>query len=166
MPTEIDKFMLSLAAAIGTAALAGGTTLEFASTPRAIWSLDAEEGTGLSTDPFTVLRVYGGTERASFKNRRRARASVQIDTRGTKAHLTLARAWAIHETLLDAHGRPQLNWQIPAKRMSAAGAIENDSGGNWIAWVCDLTGVPGIVGGDEKRHFATSNFEIEFERAA
>lgn len=157
MTQELDNFLLSLAAALATAA-----GIELAATPRALWVHEAIEDA--ASDPFTVLRVYGGTETASFSGVRSDRCRIQLDTRGTDASATLARAWRLHAALLDAHDRPRLHWSIAGKHL-VDGQIEADPSGGWAAWVCDLTAVPGIVGRDEgRRYFAPDNFEIEFER--
>jgi len=155
MITDINNFLLSLASAIAAAsgvAIPGGLSVH-------------RKDEASSNAVYTVLRVYGGADNASFAGMRDERIAFQLDTRGTNDDAgVLTQARKLHATLLDSDGRPQISWSIPGKRLSAAGAIEVDPGGSWVAWVSRIEQVPGIIGTDEQgRSIATANYEIEFE---
>ncbi len=164
MPTAINEFLLSLAAAIAAA-----TPLDLENEPRSLWVHAAIEDR--SKPVYTVLRIYGGDEPGRFAGRRAPIVRVQHDTRGADESAVLAQAWAIHESLLDPEGRPWMHRAIAGKRFGldgspTAGVLEADPAGGWVAWVRRFVTVPGLIGRDEqKRSIATGNVEIEFERA-
>jgi hypothetical protein len=156
-----------MATEINAAAIAAATSpvLELANTPRALWIHDAVEGAGQTTDVYTVLRIYRGDEPGAFAGMRQPSVSVQADTRGVDGSAVLARAWAIHESLLEAvDGPPRLNWLFDGKRFNAtSGAVEADPDSpGWHAWVKRLA-APGIIGRDGERRIATGNFDVEFQ---
>jgi hypothetical protein len=169
MATEINNFLLSLAAAIAAAtspALHMKQDKDDA-TPAALWIHNAEESK--SAPVYTVLRIYGGTDDGNFPGARVLSVLVQADTRGIDASDVLAQAWAVHDTLRRSDGAPQMHWAVPGKAFDAGGAIIDDPAdpnGDWEVRIVKFNGAPGIVGVDEaKRHRATSNYEIEFQRA-
>lgn len=157
MPTQVNNFLLSLAAAIATAAsLTVDETLSIH---------ESDEPAAGSEAVRTVLRIYPGSETAAFAGTRRPNISVQADTRGRDSQAVLAQAWAVHEALLDDEGRPRMHWAIAGKVYAEDGAVADDDDGDWVAWVKRLTTTPGIVGRDESdRRIATGNFDIEFDR--
>jgi hypothetical protein len=157
--TAINNFLLSFAAAV--AALA---PVELAGQPRELWVHNAVEDE--ATNPFTVLRIYRGSEPGAFAGMRVALVSVQADTRGGDSQAVLALAWKLHESLLDDQGRPRMHWTIPGKRFAADGSIEVDPGGAWHIRSVRFLNAPGVIGRDEKdRWMATGNFDLDFERA-
>jgi hypothetical protein len=162
MPTDIDNFLLSLAAAIAAA-----TSLQLASTPRSIWAHDAVEAD--STPVYTVLRVYGGAEPGNFAGARVPSASIQADTRGFDAPLVLSQAWKVHESFLNADGSPWMEKSIAAKKFDVDGVtiVADASVNYWIVSLTNFGGAPGIVGRDDSdRRVATSNYEMEFQPIA
>jgi hypothetical protein len=162
MATDVTKFLLSLAVGIAADAdlpIAGDTD------PPAIWIHRAREA--VAAPSYTVLRIYGGDEPARFITRRYPIARIQADTRGKDEAAVIAQAWLIHDTLLDAQGRPRTNWALDGKRFDAADAIEDDPEGNWVLRAVTFNGAPGLIGIDEEqRSIATENYRIEFERVA
>jgi hypothetical protein len=160
-PTKVNEFLLSLVCAVGAA-----TEMAFDTTPRAIWAGEAiEDG---SSDPYTVLRIYGGVEPGSFADTRVPVVSIQADTRGKDAQAVLAQAWKIHETFLNDDGTPVTYWAIDAKQFDENDAIVEDTDtGQWFVTVTQFRGLPGIVGRDESdRRIATDNFDVELLSAA
>jgi hypothetical protein len=160
--TPINDCLLSLAVALSAAT--GLAIAPVSPAKRAIWIHDAIEEA--STDVYSVLRIYGGSEPGHFAGMRRPTPSIEIDTRGGDGQQVLAQAYAIHEALLEApDGTPWLGHLIEAKKFDVDGVtiIDDDATDKWSVWVQTMT-APGIVGVDEdSRHVATSNYDIEFE---
>jgi hypothetical protein len=88
MATAVNEFFLSLASAIAAA-----TGLALEGTPRALWINSATESPGLNAATYTVLRIYGGSEPATFAGMRFPSVRVQADTRGTDGALAMVQAW-------------------------------------------------------------------------
>lgn len=166
MPTEINNFLLSLAAAIAAAA-----SLSINDPPRAIWTTEAVEGktsagVELTAAVYTVIRLTGGDEPPVFKNARHLSISVQADTRGMESQAVLAQAWAVHESMIDANGQSRMGWTLAGKKFNATtGAIEADAAGNWyVRTINFIGGPPGVRGRDaDGQWFATGNLDIRFE---
>ncbi len=153
-----NNFLISLAAAMAAAA-----GVELTGTPRGLWVHEADEAAAAAV--YTVLRIYGGAETASFSGHRRGSLSIQRDTRGMDAQAVLAGATALHETLLDAEQRPRMHWTIAGKRFAGDGTIEADPDGNWTIRQVRLVALPGIVGRDEAgRWIASANMDVEYDR--
>jgi len=158
MRIDPNNFLLSLAAAMATSA-----GVELAGTPRGLWVHEAVEAS--AAEVYTVMRIYGGAETASFAGHRRGSLAIQRDTRGMDPQLVLAEATALHETLLDDQDRPRMHWSLAGKRFAADGSIEADPDGRWIVRQVRLAGLPGIVGRDEAgRWMASANMDVEFDR--
>jgi hypothetical protein len=171
MATEINNFLLSLAAAIAAATSPAPLHMKQDkddATAAALWIHNAEESK--SAPVYTVLRIYGGTDDGNFPGARVLSALVQADTRGRNDDGgVIAQAWAVHDSLRRSDGAPQMHWAVPGKAFDADGAIIDDPAdpnGDWEVRIVKFNGAPGIVGVDEaKRSIATANYEIEFQRA-
>ena len=159
MATRVDQFLLSLAVAMASAL---GESMD--GTPRGLWVHGAIEP--VAADPHSTLRIYGGTDVGAFSGARVLSVAVQCDTRGTLPAATIARAWAVFETLKDAEDRPRMHWPVPGRRFAANGSIEADPDKNWSVRMVRFNGAPGLVGVDEaaRRVVATFNVDVDFEQ--
>lgn len=165
MATNVNGFLLSLAAALATAASLHLRSSNTDATPGQLFVHNAVESAAAAV--YSVLRIYPGPEPASFAGIRMLTLAIQADTRGKDDdEAVLAQAVALHEALLDSNNRPRMHWSIAGKVLGTNDAIGSDGGGNWEVRVVRFRTAPGIVGKDEQgRSIATSNFEVDVQRA-
>lgn len=107
---DYDNLVKSLAAY-----LAAQASLEYSSTPRAVWGHSAVEAD--AADPYSVVKVYGGETPWVPA----ARASVQVKTVGTHVADAMQQAGKLYAGFLDANGRPARNVVILAPAGAVAG---------------------------------------------
>jgi hypothetical protein len=154
LATEVNNFLISLAAAIASVA-----SLQHAGTPRQLWTNQVNEKN--SADPRTVLRIYGGP--ISLSMIRVPMISVQAETTGTEGGAVITQAWKVYEALLDSEGHPQSHWDLPGKITDATGAIIDDPDWDWNVKLVRFTNGPGIHSRDEQgRWICAFNFDVEF----
>jgi hypothetical protein len=151
MAIDPNNFLHSLATFMAAAV---SPALELANTPRALWRNLAVEGPGQTTDPYSVLRCYGGP---ATGHNPLERFSVQCMTWGMSADATVARAFALRATLLAPDGLPL--------RMKLIAAVKTDgtadTPGSYRLVRLDVAGAPGLIGiDDQKRHQAPFNFDV------
>lgn len=100
IPFNFKTFSGLLAAYL--AAHAAGGAIEYAGSPRALWDGQADEQ--YATDPYHVLRRYGG---GSVEWVPTMRIAYQVMTTGKVAAQADAAASAVFAALLDADNRPK-----------------------------------------------------------
>jgi hypothetical protein len=137
MGIDYSSFLIALATW-----MAGRAGVEFSDTPRALWvNVAVEEA---ATDPYSVLRVYGG----DLNQVPVPRVSIQCRTVGSSGDAAWARAVALFNTLLDADSAPI--------RMTAISSA-------WRINGVFVTSSPAAIGVDEnKRTQWIFNVDVEF----
>lgn len=148
--TDPNAFIHSLAKYIAATA-----SIEYASTPRALWCHQVDEVAGIVTDPHTVLKVTGGdgTDWSVL-----ASMSLQAMTTAANPALALTRAQAVYECFLDAQRRPlrmlTINGFVP---------FTATANGTWRILSANPIQSPGIIGLDAKgRSLVSFNVDVTF----
>jgi len=109
---------------------------------------------GQVTDPFTVLRAYGGP---SVVKHPLARYGMQWRTQGADPSISLARAQKLFETLLKPDGTP-----LRMKVIEAFKHGDNSPDGEWMIISAEPQR-PGLVGTDDRsRELAIFNADVSF----
>jgi hypothetical protein len=151
MAVNVNNFVHSLALQ-----LASATSLAYATAPRAIWRHRAIEDQ--AADPYSVLRVYGGSPLMWHPL---PRLSLQVWTLGTSDDAALAQAQRLAEAFTDTDSLPRHGWVFAGQ--STAGSTD----GTWRIVSCDILQRPGLVGRDDRgRAEVVFNVDLGFLKAS
>jgi hypothetical protein len=154
MVINLTNFLLSLGSAIATIA---GVNLA-----SDLWIDQAIEGN--TSDPYAVLRIYGGPEPAELM--RVEVVSVQCMVIGGKEADALALGKKIYEALYDENNLPRHYWDIDAKMIDGTtGGVVADDSINWGIRLVMLRQVPAVISRDTERgKFEVAfNFDVRFD---
>jgi hypothetical protein len=153
-PISLSNFLLSLAYALAQIApeMAMGSSL---------WAMQADESR--ATDPYTVLRVYGGPEPEGLL--RVPAVSVQAMTVATDASAAIDAANGLYEALYDDQNTPRHEWVIAGKQVDEeSGEVVDDEETNWEIRLLIPGPAPGTIGRDDRgRTQAVFNFDVRFQ---
>jgi len=156
MAIVISKFLLSLAYAMGAAAVPVATV------GSTLFALQASEKADGSTDPYAVLLSYPGP--APDELDRVAEISVQVKGTGKTAAAATDLVNQLYESLYQdnvvRHG-----WVIAGKITSGLAVID-DPGVSYEVRLVIPQQTPGVTGRDERgRWNVTFNFDVRFQLA-
>lgn len=163
----LEDFLHSLCTwMVGSAAaFTPPVAIAYAAAPRTLTRTIAKEEPGGAnvTDPYAVLRIYGGPPFEQWHPLCRQDVQCQaVSSEGKGDEAGLALVWTLFQTLLDATGKP-----IRMATISGFKAADNSTDGTYLVHHVDPKQRPGFTGRDERgRALATFNFEVGFCRTS
>lgn len=172
MTLDVTNFLLSLAAA-----MAGGVVPNTPTIAQGVnlFVDDVPEGAPGVSEPYSVLRQYGGPPPEEMWHVEKF--SIQVETTGKNATAVRRQIRQLFESLYepatdtdaesDAERVPRNHWQIPAKALIGTAVVDDPNIAGYEIRYVDPKQPPGVVARDEPgRWKAVFNFDLRFQQAA